>query len=264
MSSLRRSQVVRVLAAFALALWAAPARRARADELNVAVAANFLGTLQRLAPLFEHASGHKLVPSPGSSGQLFSQIQRGAPYDALLSADRERPARLEAEGLAVKGSRFTFAIGRLVLWCAKPGLEAQGGDVLRRPELRFVALADPKTAPYGTAAQHVLTTLHLLGQLKAGNKLVYGQSVGQAYQFATSGHADCAFVALSQVTDAQGKVAGSLWLVPESMYTRLDQDAVVLRASPRQALAQQFMAWLRTDPTATETIRAAGYGLPKP
>jgi len=239
----------------------AHAGRVRADELHVAVAANFLSTLHRLAPLFEKATGHKLVLSPGSTGQLYAQIQRGAPYDVLLSADSERPAKLEAEGLAVKGSRFTYAVGRLVLWSPKRGVVDAGGALLQKPQLGFVALADPKTAPYGAAAEQTLHALKLLPPLKAANKLVYGESVAQAQQFATSGHAECAFVALAQVTDASGKTNGSLWLVPDALYKRLDQDAVALSASTKQAQARQFLSWLRSDPTALHTIRSSGYAL---
>lgn len=239
------------------------AQRARADELNVAVAANFLGTLQRLAPLFERATGHKLVPSAGSSGQLYAQIQKGAPFDVMLSADAERPAKLEAEGLAVKGSRFTYAIGRLVLWSPKPATVDGKGEILKKPDLGFVALADPKTAPYGAAAEQALGALELLEPLRAANKLVYGESVAQAQQFATTGHAQVGFVALAQVTDEHGKTNGSLWVVPENLYKRLDQDAVVLRASSKQALARQFLTWLRSDKKAVETIRGSGYTLPK-
>lgn len=238
------------------------ASHARAEELNVAVAANFLGTLQRLAPLFEKATGHKLVPSPGSSGQIYAQIQRGAPYDVFLSADSERPAKLEAQGLAVKGSRFTYAIGRLVLWSPKAGVVDAKGDVLKKKDLGFVALANPKTAPYGSAAEQALMALALLSPLKAANKLVYGESIGQAQQFVTSGHAELGFVAYSQIVDASGKLTGSHWLVPESLYKRLDQDAVVLTGSTKQPLAQQFLKWLRTDPNALELLRASGYGVP--
>jgi molybdate transport system substrate-binding protein len=236
---------------------------AQADELNVAVAANFLGTLQRLAPLFEQATGHKLVASPGSSGQIYAQIQRGAPYDVFLSADSERPAKLEAEGLAVKGSRFTYAIGRLVLWSPKPGVVDGKGEVLKKPQLGFVSLADPRTAPYGAAAEQALTALKLLEPLKAANKLVFGESIAQAQQFVISGHAELGFVSLSQVTDEAGKISGSHWLVPEALYKRLDQDAVVLSGSSKQALAQQFVAWLRKDAKALAVIRASGYTLPK-
>jgi molybdate transport system substrate-binding protein len=236
---------------------------ARADELNVAVAANFLSTLQRLAPMFERATGHKLVPSPGSTGQLYAQIQRGAPYDVLLSADAERPAKLEADGLALKGSRFTYAIGRLVLWSPKAGAVDAKGEVLKKPDLGYVALADPKTAPYGAAAEQALAALELLAPLQAASKLVYGQSVAQAQQFASTGHAQVAFVALAQLTDESGKTDGSLWIVPESLHKRLDQDAVVLSASSKQRLAQQFLKWLRSDKRALDVIRTSGYTLPK-
>jgi molybdate transport system substrate-binding protein len=238
-------------------------QRVRADELSVAVAANFLRTLQRLAPVFERQTGHKLVPSPGSSGQLYAQIQRGAPYDVLLSADAERAAKLEAEGLALKGSRFTYAIGRLVLWSPKADVVDAKGEVLKKPDVGFVALADPKTAPYGAAAEQALAALKLLEPLKAASKLVYGESVAQAQQFASTGHAQVGFLALAQVTDETGKINGSLWLVPESLYKQLNQDAVVLKASTKQALAQQFLRWLRSDKTALDTMRASGYTLPK-
>jgi len=260
----RRLRVSSAAIICAFALGAFPVGRARAEELNVAVAANFLGTLQRLASVFEKVSGHKLLASPGSSGQLYAQIQRGAPYDVFLSADRERPAQLEAEGLATPGSRFTFAVGQLVLWSARPGFAVEGGAALQRADLGYVALADPKTAPYGSAAEQVLKSMKLYTSLKAANKLVYGQSVGQTHQFATTGHSDCAFVALSQVTSTEGKISGSVWLIPQTLYSRLDQDAVILRASAKQALAQQFLTWLRTDPGAAQIIRSAGYALPKP
>jgi len=231
----------------------------RAEELNVAVAANFLGTLQKLAGQFQRTHGHKISASPGSTGQLYAQIQRGAPYDVLLSADSERPAKLEAAGLASKGSRFTYAIGKLILWSPKPGVVDAGGEVLKKSDLHFVAIADPKTAPYGVAAEQVMSALQVLAPLRAANKIVVGESVGQAYQFAVSGHAQCAFVALSQVIDASGKVPGSSWQVPESLYTRIDQDAVILQASTKPKLAQLFLTWLRTDRAALETLRSSGY-----
>lgn len=229
----------------------------------MAVAANFLGTLQKLGALFQQAHGHTIQPSPGASGQLYAQIQRGAPFDVFLSADTERPAKLETEGLTVKGSRFTYATGRLVLWSPKEGVVDSAGAVLKKSDLHFVAIPDPKTAPYGVAAEQVLTAMQLLAPLKAANKVVVGESVGQAHQFASTGHADCAFVALSQVQDASGKIPGSSWLVPEKQYTRLDQDAVALKNAPKPKLAELFLKWLRTDPAALELIRKSGYSTPK-
>jgi molybdate transport system substrate-binding protein len=235
---------------------------AHAEELNVAVAANFLGTLKRLTPVYEKATGHKLVPSPGASGMLYAQIQRGAPYDVFLSADSDRPAKLETEGLAVRGTRFTYAIGRLVLWSPRPGVVDSAGNVLKK-NLRFVSIADPKAAPYGVAAEQALSALKLLEPFKASNKLAYGESIAQAQQFVISGHAEVGFVALAQITDENGKTRGSYWLVPESLYAALSQDAVVLSASTKQALAQQFLKWLHSDPVAIDVIRSSGYLLPK-
>lgn len=253
----RRSGLCRALWIACLCLSASAT--ARADELNVAVAANFLGTLQKLAVLFQRAQGHTIVPSSGSSGQLYAQIQRGAPFDVLLSADSERPAKLEADGLAVRGTRFTYARGRLILWSPKPGVVDGAGKVLARADLKFVALPDPKVAPYGVAAEQVLTAMKLLAPLRAANKIVLGESVGQAHQFAVSGHADCAFIALAQVIGVGGKLPGSSWQVPESMYSRIDQDAVLLRASQKQDVARAFLAWLRSDRVALETIQSSGY-----
>jgi molybdate transport system substrate-binding protein len=232
---------------------------ARADELNVAVAANFLGTLQKLAPLFQAAHGHTLVPSAGASGQLYAQIQRGAPFDVFLSADSERTAKLEAEGLSVKGTRFTYAIGELVLWSPKPGVVDSAGDVLKKRELRFVAIADPKTAPYGAAAEKVLEALHLLAPLRAAKKISVGESIGQAYQFTATGNADCGFVALSQVIKEDGTIPGSSWIIPPTLSGKLDQEAVLLKASTKQKAAQLFLKWLHTDSAALKLIRAAGY-----
>jgi molybdate transport system substrate-binding protein len=233
--------------------------RVRADELRVAVAANFLGTLQKLVPLFQRAHGHTLVPIAGASGQLYAQIQHGAPFDVLLSADSERPAKLEAEGLTVKGTRFTYATGRLVLWSPKQGVVDSAGEVLKSQALRFVALADPKSAPYGVAAEKVLEALHVLAPLRAANKITLGESVAQAYQFAATGNADCSFIALSQVIKEDGTIPGSSWVVPPQLYSKLDQDAVLLQASKQQPLGRLFLGWLRNDPGALSVIRAAGY-----
>jgi len=232
---------------------------AAADEINVAVAANFMGTLQKLAPQFEQASGHRLVLSSGSSGQLLTQIEQGAPFDVFLSADSERPKQLEADGLAAAGSRFTYAIGTLALWSPKAGVVDAEGKVLQAGGYRFVALADPRNAPYGTAAQQVLTALGLWDRLNQEKRIALGESITQAWQFAATGNADLAFVALSQVVTADGRMSGSHWLPPQSMYTRIDQDAVVLTHSTKRAAAERFMKWLRTDPRALAAIETAGY-----
>src|ERR1700734_824600 len=230
----------------------------RADELNVAVAANFFGTLQKLAPKFEQASGHKLLLSSGASGQFYTQIHEGAPFDVLLSADSDRPKQLEGEGLGIPGSRFTYAIGTLVLWSPKGGVVDREGKVLRGGAYRMLGIADPRNAPYGAAAQQVLTALGLWDKHNQDKKLAIGENINQAWQFAATGNVDLAFVALSQVTDTNG-ISGSYWLPPQTLYAPLDQDAVILAHSGKRALAEAFLNWLRHDPEAIATIKAAGY-----
>jgi molybdate transport system substrate-binding protein len=231
----------------------------QAAELHVAVAANFFGPLQTLAPLFEQASGHQLVISSGSSGQLYTQIKQGAPFDIFLSADTQKPQMLETEGLTVPGSRFIYATGALVLWSTKTGLVDSAGKVLQAQHYRFIGIANPQTAPYGTAAQQVLTKIGLWDKLNQERKIVIGENITQAWQFAATGNVDLAFVALSQVIGSDGKITGSSWLVPASMYDRIDQAAVTLAHSNQTVAAGAFMTWLRTDPAALAAIRSAGY-----
>jgi molybdate transport system substrate-binding protein len=165
---------------------------ARAEDLNIAVAANFYGTLQKLAPKFEQASGHKLLLSAGSSGQLYSQIREGAPFDVLLSADSDRPKQLEGDGLGIAGSRFTYAIGTLVLWSPRAGVVDADGEVLRTGKYRMIGIAEPRTAPYGAAAQQVLTALGLWDKLNQEKRLAVGENINQAWQFAATGNVDMA------------------------------------------------------------------------
>lgn len=233
---------------------------ATAAELHVAVAANFLAPLRQLAPLYENASAHKLLPSAGATGQLYAQIRQGAPFDVFLAADRERPQQLEAEGLAVAGSRFTYATGRLALWSPRAGaLGSDGAAFLKGGNYRFLAIANPKTAPYGLAAQQLLQKLQLWDSLNEQKKLVTGESIAQTRQFADTGNADAAFVAVSQIIGADGKPGGSSWLPPADLYEPIDQDAVLLARSTEQAAARDFLRWLRTDAAALKIIRAAGY-----
>jgi molybdate transport system substrate-binding protein len=235
---------------------------AAAEELNVAVAANFLGTLQQLAPEFQQASGHRLVISSGSSGQLYAQIKQGAPYDVFLSADSDRPKLLESEGLGVAGSRFTYAIGTLVLWSARPGYVDSAGKVLHSGQVRLIAIADPKNAPYGLAAQQVLTALGVWDDFNRDHKIAMAENINQAWQFAATGNAELAFIARSQINAANsdGKtLAGSWWEPPQSEYTEIDQDGIVLTHSGKRAAAEAFMRWLRGDSQAIALITAAGY-----
>jgi len=239
-----------------LALSAAPLHAA---ELHVATAANFSAPLQKLAPLFERASGHTLIISPGSSGQLYAQIREGAPFDLFLSADTEKPQLLEQQGLTVAGSRFVYAIGTLVLWSPKADLVDSGGAVLRQGRYRLLSMANPETAPYGTAARQVLVKLGLWESLNRDHRIVLGENITQTWQFAATGNADLAFVALSQVLGPEDSIAGSSWRVPQSLYDRIEQAAVIIAASQQQQAARSFADWLRSDPIALDAIHAAGY-----
>jgi len=233
-------------------------RPALAAEVNVAVAANFTAPMQKIAAEFEKDTGHKAQLAFGSSGKFYAQIKNGAPFQAFLSADDETPAKLAQEGLADPGSRFTYAVGTLVLWSAQPGYVDAQGEVLKRGQFNKLALANPKLAPYGKAAMEVLAGMGLLGAV--ANKLVLGENIAQTYQFASTGNAELGFVALSQVMK-DGKVAsGSAWVVPARLHTPIRQDAVVLTAGKDNAAAAALMKYLKGD-KAKAIIRAYGYEL---
>lgn len=236
-----------------LALAAACAGPTEAAETRVAVAANFAEPAREIAARFEAATGHKAVLSFGASGQFFAQITNGAPFDIFLSADAERPIRAEADGLSVRGSRFTYATGRLVLWSRAPGLVDGGGAILARGGFAKLAIADPKTAPYGLAAVETLRRLGLSERLSP--RLVTGTSITQAYQFTDTGAAELGFVALSQVV---GHNRGSRWIVPASHHSPIDQQAVLLKRAADNAAARAFMVFLK-GPEARAIIRRYGY-----
>lgn len=246
---------------WALALASVQPRGAAAAELHVAVAANFSGPLQRLAPLYQQSSGNQLIISAGSSGQLYTQIRQGAPFDVFLSADADKPQQLERESLTA-GGRFVYAVGTLVLWSPQPDLIDAGGAVLQAQRYRFVGIANPHTAPYGTAAQQVLTRLGLWDRLNRTGKIVVGENITQTWQFAATGSVDLAFVALSQVLGAGRSISGSSWQPPQDLYEPIEQAAVALAGSRQPAAAQAFLAWLRTDQAALAVIHAAGYRTP--
>jgi molybdate transport system substrate-binding protein len=245
--------------ALALTVTLALGGAAAAADLHVAVAANFSGPLQQLAPLYERGSGHHLLISAGSSGQLATQIRQGAPFDVFLSADVEKPEQLEREGLTVAGSRCIYAIGTLVLWSPQAGLVDQSGEVLASQRFHLLGIANPQTAPYGSAAQQVLQHLKLWDTLNTDHRIVTGENITQTWQFAASGGADLAFVALSQVIGTNGHIEGSSWLPPQSLYSPIEQGAVALAASQQSPAAQSFLHWLRNDPEALDVIHAAGY-----
>jgi molybdate transport system substrate-binding protein len=231
---------------------------AHAAELSVAVAANFTAPMQKIAEAFEKETGHKLVLSYGSTGKFYAQIKNGAPFEVLFAADDETPARLEQEGQSVAGTRFTYAIGKLVLWSKQPGLVDEQGEVLRTGAFERIALADPKLAPYGAAALQTLSKLGLADAL--GSKFVQGENIGQAYQFVATQNAPLGFVALSQVF-AEGRLTeGSAWMVPETLYEPIRQDAIILARGKDNPAAPELMRYLRGD-AAKAIIRSYGYGL---
>jgi molybdate transport system substrate-binding protein len=232
-----------------------------AEDINVAVAANFVGTLKALKTPFEEASGHRLKVSSGSSGRFYAQIKNGAPFHVFFSADQVTPKRLEADGFVVAGSRFTYAVGALALWSANPELIIDGAQVLRRGEFNKLALANPKLAPYGVAAIDVLTRLGLREATRG--KWVQGENIAQTYQFVSTGNAELGFVALSQINTQgqanQGRaMQGSTWLIPTELYRPIMQDAVLLRRGQANQAARALLRFVRSS-KARATIEAHGY-----
>lgn len=248
-----------LLRAVALAALVAAVPAARADEVLVAVAANFNAPLARIAASFEAATGHKVKAAAASTGKLAAQVRAGAPFEVLLAADDETPAALEREGQAVPGTRFTYALGELVLWSAQPGLVDARGAVLAAGAFRHLAIANPRTAPYGRAALEVLRARGLEQALAA--KLVTGESIAQAHQFVASGHAALGFVAWSQLVVPGRAPQGSWWRVPPELHQEIRQDAVLLRPGQGRPAAAALLAYLRGD-AARALIREAGYRLP--
>lgn len=247
---------MRTFAVLAAAVLLASA--ARAAEVSVAVAANFSAPMQKIAAAFTLDTGHKAVLAFGSTGRFHAQVRNGAPFQVLLAADDETPARLAAEGLALPASRFTYATGRLVLWSAQAGVVDGQGEALRKAGFDKLAIADPRLAPYGAAAMEVLTRLGLLPALQA--KIVQGENISQAYQFTATGNAQLGFVALSQVM-VDGRIAkGSAWVVPAELHAPIRQDAVLLTAGKDNPAATALLQYLRGD-AARAIIRAHGYAL---
>lgn len=230
----------------------------QAAELSVAVAANFTAPMQKIAKAFEKETGHTLVLSFGSTGKFYAQIKNGAPFEVLFAADDETPARLEREGQGVAGTRFTYAIGKLVLWSKQPDLVDDKGEVLRAGSFDRIALADPKLAPYGAAA---LQTLNQLGLAQAlGSKLVQGENIGQTYQFVATQNAPLGFVALSQVLVDGRMTEGSAWMVPQTLHDPIRQDALILAKGKNNPAAPELVRYLKGE-SAKNIIRAYGYGL---
>jgi molybdate transport system substrate-binding protein len=241
-----------------LVVLGAAAGAALADEVQVAVAANFTAPMQRIAADFEKETGHKAQLVFGATGKFYAQIRNGAPFEVLLAADDETPAKLVKEGGAVAGSQFTYAIGKLVLWSAKPGLVDDKGAVLRRVDIAHVAYANPKLAPYGAAAVEAMQALGVFTALQP--KLVQAENIAQTHQFVVSGNAELGFLALAQVF-RDGRIAeGSAWVLPANLYSPIRQDAVLLDKGKGHAAAEALLKYLKSD-KARAVIRAYGYDL---
>jgi molybdate transport system substrate-binding protein len=245
---------IRALCALALAALAFPAG---ADEVQVAVAANFSAAAQKIAAQFEKDTGHVVKLSVGATGKFYAQIEAGAPFDVLLAADQATPGKLVAEGKAVPATLHTYAVGKLVLWSADPALVDGNGDVLRSGQWKHLSVADARLAPYGQAARETLASLKLTQALQP--RIVTAESIGQALQFVQSGNAELGFVALGQVQPPDGsKPAGSMWIVPANLYSPIRQDAVVIARTQVAKAATQFVDYLASD-KAREVVKAYGY-----
>lgn len=244
---------VAVAAVFALLLWLVTTAPVCTDEIRVATASNFRGAMMVLATTFEQNSRHVIVPIYGSTGKHYAQIVNGAPFDAFFAADSSRPERLEREGIAVAGSRFTYATGILVLWSPRAAYVDEAGQVLETGQFRHLSIANPNLAPYGFAAREALQSLGLWQGLE--DRLVLGENIGQAYLFVRSGNAELGFIAGSQLVSGPSPEVGSSWRVPEHLYSPIDQQAVLLRES--QA-ARDFVAFIQ-GPQAARIIREHGY-----
>lgn len=230
---------------------------AHADEVSVAVAANFTAPMKQIATDFEKDTGHKLVASYGATGKFYAQIKNGAPFEVLLSADDETPTKLVKENAAVASSQFTYAIGTLVLWSAKPAIVDKQGLVLKNGGFDHIALANPKLAPYGAAA---VQTLQALGEYdRLSPKFVMGENITQTHQFISTGNALLGFVALSQVL-VDGKIEGSSWVVPAKLYSPIRQDAVILDKGKGKPAVDALIKYLKSD-KAKAVIKSFGYEL---
>ena len=235
--------------------------QALANEIRIAVASNFYSTMQEIIVQFElentdTSRANKIVLIPGSSGKHFAQIINGAPFDLFFSADKIRPTLLEEQGAIREQSRFTYALGRLALWSPRSPFIDLEGEVLFDEDFRFIAIANPKIAPYGIASKEVLMSMKLWQDLN--KKIVRGENIAQTFQFISSGNAELGFISYSQILDSNFNLSGSFWLVPQSLYNPIEQQAVLLRDS---TLARDFIAFIKSE-KALNLIKKNGYDLP--
>ena len=230
---------------------------ALAKELRIAVASNFLLPLKELSRKFKESTGHKVVVISGSTGKLYAQIKQGAPFDILLAADSLRPELLEKEGIGVPGSRFTYAVGRLVLWSKDSKLPLKNDlQVLNHKNFRYLAIANPKTAPYGKAAEQVLRKKGFWEQIQ--NRLVRGENISQTFQFVMTGNADIGFIALSQLRKNQG--LGFSWIVPQEWHDPIQQQCILLKRAKTNKAARQFLNFIKSN-RIKKQIESYGYSL---
>jgi molybdate transport system substrate-binding protein len=248
----RRVLLAGLFAALAGGFWGGAANAA---DASVAVAANFTAPAKEIAAKYKELTGYAVDLSFGASGQFYTQISQGAPFDIFLSADNERTEKAIKEGFAVPGSAFTYAVGKLVLWSADPALIDKDGAVLKKGTFTHLSLANPKAAPYGAAAVETLNALGLYKSVES--KIVTGENIGQTFQFIVSKNAELGFVAYSQVINVKG---GSQWVVPEKLYSPIVQDAVLLKHGENNTVAKGFYKFLKGK-QATDIIKRYGYVL---
>ncbi len=251
------------------------AQPALADNLRIAVASNFTPTLKQIVQRFEQQTGHQISLISGSTGKHYAQIRNGAPFDAFFAADSQRPKRLEQEGNTLANSRFTYAIGKLVLWSPKANFFAGSSEILRQDHFHYLAIANPKLAPYGRAAQQVMQAKGVWQSLQG--KLVRGENIAQAYQYVQTGNAQLGFVALSQLQllnqrnhvnqldrnqfnqkSLDSEIPGSYWLPDQNLYSPIEQQAVLLND---KVAAQQFFHFVQS-PEIKQLIQSQGYATP--
>lgn len=232
---------------------------AQADELKIAVAANFLKTMETLSQAFQQQTGHAIKVSGGPTGKLYAQINNGAPFDLFFAADGKSTVRLDEAGQIKPGSRFVYAQGRLALWMPQADAGTDALEILKKADFKHLALANPKAAPYGVAAEQTLDKLGVMDGLRA--KFVMGENIGQTYQFVATGNAQLGFVAYSYCVDPKHVNKGSYWLVPQQYHDPLDQEAVILKKAQDSAAAQAFIDYVRS-PEGRRVIESSGYSVP--
>lgn len=226
------------------------------QPVHIAVASNFTFAMKALIAEFKETTGHSVKASYGSSGKIYAQITHGAPFDVFFSADQAKPMALEEKQLIVDGSRFTYAVGALVLWSVQTNLVDDQGAILKANAFNKLALANPKLAPYGTAAMEVLTHLNLVETTR--KRWIQGENIAQTYQFISTGNAELGFVSLAQLKQTPRAKQGSSWVIPQTLYSPIKQDVVLLKRGQENTTALAFHAFVQS-PKARAIIESFGY-----